>query len=152
MTSEVATNFAIRKVEASRPHIAMRMIGLSVPTRKAAHEPEGDMRLRVMALAASVLATVAASTISHVNGSFRSEDAEPNTRQIGDLAVLDSPIAHRQSAKTDLPSWPRELKDSLLTESRKPVAGVQQRDRRQGERPRPRPQSDPRGVRQICRC
>jgi hypothetical protein len=120
MTSEVATNFAIRKVEASRPHIAMRMIGLSVPTRKAAHEPEGDIRLRVMALAASVLATVAASTISHVNGSFRSEDAEPNTRQIGDLAVLDSPIAHRQSAKTDLPSWPRELKDSLLTESRNP--------------------------------
>jgi len=49
----------------------MRTIGLSVPARKAAHEPEEDMRLRVMALAASVLATVAVSTVSHVNGSFR---------------------------------------------------------------------------------
>jgi hypothetical protein len=37
------------------------------------------MRLRVMPLAASVLATVAVSTVSHVNGPFRSEDAEPVT-------------------------------------------------------------------------
>jgi NADPH:quinone reductase-like Zn-dependent oxidoreductase len=49
----------------------MRTIGLSVPARKAAHEPEEDMRLRVMALAASVLAIAAVSTVSHVNGSFR---------------------------------------------------------------------------------
>jgi hypothetical protein len=84
----------------------MRTIGLSVSARKAAHEPEEDMRLRVMALAASVLATVAVSTVSHVNGPFRSEDAEPvNARQIGDLTVLDAPIGHRQPAKTDLPSW-----------------------------------------------
>lgn len=72
MTCDVATNFAIRKVEASRPHIVMRTIGLSVPARKAAHEPEEDMHLRVMALAASVLATVVVSTVSHVNGAFRS--------------------------------------------------------------------------------
>src|SRR5215471_15152098 len=51
-------------------HIAMRTIGLSVPARKAAHEPEEDMRLRVMALAASVLASAAVSTVSPVNGSF----------------------------------------------------------------------------------
>ena len=70
----------------------MRTIGLSAPARKAAHEPEGDMRLRVMALAAFILATVAVSTVSYVNGPFRSEDAEPvNTRQIGDLVVPDAP-------------------------------------------------------------
>jgi hypothetical protein len=61
-----------------------------------------------MALAASVLATVAMSTVSHVNGSFRFEDAEPvNTVQIGDLAVLDAPIGHLEPAKTDLLSWLR---------------------------------------------
>jgi hypothetical protein len=50
------------------------------------------MRLRVMALAASILATAAVSTVSYVNGPFRSEDAEPvNTRQIGDLVVPDAP-------------------------------------------------------------
>lgn len=70
----------------------MRTIGLWYPLGKQTHEPEEGMRLRVMALVASVLATVAVSTVSHVNGSFRSEDAEPiNARQIGDLAVLDAP-------------------------------------------------------------
>jgi hypothetical protein len=101
MTCDVATNFAIRKVEASRPHIAMRMIGLSVPARKAAHEPEEDMRLRVMALAASVLATVAVSTVSKMD-------------HFG--LKTYSMLPHRQSAKTDLPSWLRELEDSWQTE------------------------------------
>ncbi len=153
MTCDVATNFAIRKVEASRPHIAMRMIALSVPARKAAYEPEEDMRLRVPALAASVLETVAVSTVSHVNGSFRSEDAEPvNTQQIGDLAVLDAPIAHRQPAKTDFAILaPRAGGPPLQTESRKPrrwrSAKRSTAEAAQEERPRQRPQSDPRALR-----
>ena len=66
MTCDVATNFASEDGGISAS-FAMRTIGLSVPARKAAHEPEEDMHLRVRPPATPVLATIAVTTVSHVS-------------------------------------------------------------------------------------
>ena len=44
--------------------------------------------------------------MAHVGGSFWSGETEPpKTRSITDVAVIDTPIGHRQPARSDVPYW-----------------------------------------------
>jgi hypothetical protein len=121
------------------------------------------MRMRVLTVALLHLAVGAMSAMAQTGGRCVVQEgaqlAEP--RLIGDLAVFDAPIGHRQPTLKDLPPWLRKLEepssyDSGRAESAEQPTGVEQRHRKpkkpwrddSGQTPAFEPYN---GVPQICR-